>query len=209
MTSNHHFGHLLNHSVLPARFIEAQVSGENRHDSDSPSARRLHASFRSGGVHGSPGTKGTKGFQVMTCYLKKHVVYMVIFQDQVVLLKLWTLEWTLDTLNNDCVKQVLESISANLLHSLKLTATAPENRPFQKETIVFQPSIFRYYVMFVSGRWSSLPFVGDTHVFNGADLVANALLPWWGKELSSGERNLKNHLKNEKENHRKNHPSPF
>ena len=29
------------------------------------------------------------------------------------------------------------------LHSLKLTAEAPENGPSQKETIVFQPSIFR------------------------------------------------------------------
>ena len=29
------------------------------------------------------------------------------------------------------------------VHSLKLTAIAPKNRPSQKETIVFQPSIFR------------------------------------------------------------------
>ncbi len=29
------------------------------------------------------------------------------------------------------------------LHSLKLTANAPENRPSKKETIVFQPPIFR------------------------------------------------------------------
>ena len=34
------------------------------------------------------------------------------------------------------------------LPSLKLTAKAPENRPSQKETIVFQPSIFRCYVSF-------------------------------------------------------------
>ena len=34
------------------------------------------------------------------------------------------------------------------LLSLKLTSKAPENRPSQKETIVFQPSIFRCYVCF-------------------------------------------------------------
>ena len=38
--------------------------------------------------------------------------------------------------------------------SLKLTAKAPENKPFrpQKERIVFQPSIFRCYVSFREGR---------------------------------------------------------
>ena len=35
--------------------------------------------------------------------------------------------------------------------SLKETAKAPENRPFQKETIVFQPSIFGCYVSFREG----------------------------------------------------------
>ena len=34
-------------------------------------------------------------------------------------------------------------VKAAIIHSLKLTAKAPENRPSQKETIVFQPSIFR------------------------------------------------------------------
>ncbi len=37
------------------------------------------------------------------------------------------------------------------IHSLKLTANAPENRPSRKETIVFQPSIFRGELL-VSGR---------------------------------------------------------
>ena len=36
--------------------------------------------------------------------------------------------------------------------TLPETNIAPENRPSQKETIVFQPSIFRGYVMLVSGR---------------------------------------------------------
>ena len=45
-----------------------------------------------------------------------------------------------------------------VLHSLKLTANAPENRPSQKETIVFQPSIFRCYASLASfqgGYWNS------------------------------------------------------
>ena len=37
------------------------------------------------------------------------------------------------------------------VHSLKLTANCPENRPSQKETIVFQPSISRGYVSFREG----------------------------------------------------------
>ena len=39
----------------------------------------------------------------------------------------------------------------NELPSLKLTAKAPENSPSQKETIVFQSSIFRCYVSFREG----------------------------------------------------------
>ena len=46
---------------------------------------------------------------------------------------------------------VLETWVRKVLPSLKLTAKAPENRPSQKGTIVFQPSIFRGE-MFVSGR---------------------------------------------------------
>ena len=46
---------------------------------------------------------------------------------------------------------VLETWVRKVLPSLKLTANAPENRPSQKETIVFQPSIFRGE-MLVSGR---------------------------------------------------------
>ena len=34
------------------------------------------------------------------------------------------------------------------LHSLKLTANAPENRPGPKRKRIFQPSIFRFYVSF-------------------------------------------------------------
>ena len=41
------------------------------------------------------------------------------------------------------------------IHSLKLTANAPENRPSEKETIVFQPSIFRCYVSFREGNHGS------------------------------------------------------
>ena len=40
---------------------------------------------------------------------------------------------------------------SNYVYSLKLTAIAPENRPSQKERIVFQPSIFRGELL-VSGR---------------------------------------------------------
>ena len=39
-----------------------------------------------------------------------------------------------------------------IVSSLKLTANAPENRVSQKETIVFQPSIFRCYVSFREGK---------------------------------------------------------
>ena len=76
MTSNHHFGHLLNHSVVPARFIEAQVSGENRHDSDSLFARRPHVSFRPGGGSLNP-SQGNKGFSNHDRFLtrKASVVY--------------------------------------------------------------------------------------------------------------------------------------
>ena len=41
-----------------------------------------------------------------------------------------------------------------VVSSLKLTAKAPENGPSQKETIVFQPSIFRCELL-VSGGVSS------------------------------------------------------
>ena len=56
-----------------------------------------------------------------------------------------------------------------LLPSLKLTVR-PENMPFQKETIVFQPSIFRCYVIFREGspiqmNWSSLAGVFKVHNF--------------------------------------------
>lgn len=88
MTLNHHFGHLLNHSVVPARFIEAQVSGENRHDSDSLFARRPHVSFRPGG--GSLNrSQGNEGFSNHDMFLtrKASVVYMVIVSRSICITK--------------------------------------------------------------------------------------------------------------------------
>ena len=52
------------------------------------------------------------------------------------------------------------------IHSLK-TNIAPENRPFQKDTIVFQPSIFRCYVSF---REVSSPDINSKYRIN---------LKWW------------------------------
>ena len=46
---------------------------------------------------------------------------------------------------------IMESSGPIYLPSLKLTANAPENKPSRKETIGFQPSMFRGYVI-VSGR---------------------------------------------------------
>ena len=43
--------------------------------------------------------------------------------------------------------------------TLPETNIAPENRPSQKETIVFQPSIFRDYVSFREGIFYTLYFV--------------------------------------------------
>ena len=49
--------------------------------------------------------------------------------------------------------------------SLKLTIFSPENRPSQKERIVFQPSIFRGYVSFREGIYVKFlgckPFILD------------------------------------------------
>ena len=46
-------------------------------------------------------------------------------------------------------------VIANMLHSLKLTAKAPENRPGPKRKFVFQPSIFRCELL-VSGSVDSM-----------------------------------------------------
>ena len=69
--------------------------------------------------------------------------------------------------NDDFLKQKYVSRTNKIspeveIHSLKLTATAPENRPNpQKETqIVFQPSIFRWFHSLASfqGGYEDSPF---------------------------------------------------
>ena len=100
---------------------------------------------------------------------------------------------------------------------------APENRPSKKETILFQPSIFRCYVMLVSGRvrarnppWKVLPFdpkgkssdhlpTSDPSIFQGLAALAVknfgrvAFTPWFpynrGWENQPNSRGLYTHYK--------------
>ena len=65
------------------------------------------------------------------------------------------------------------------IHSLRLTAFAPENRPSQKETIVFQPSIFRCYVSFREGNknvWTCHVMLFSLRHANFKSLVVNVLV---------------------------------
>ena len=47
---------------------------------------------------------------------------------------------------------IQKSEKFTVLHSLPETSIAPENRPGPKRTLVFQPSIFRWRLLLVSGR---------------------------------------------------------
>ena len=65
------------------------------------------------------------------------------------------------------------------LHSLKLTANAPENRPGPKRKRIFQPSIFRFYISF---REDSCWFQGSVETILRFFLGGGA---WWKRRTGT------------------------
>ena len=83
------------------------------------------------------------------------------------------------------------------IHSLKLTAKAPENRPGPNRKVVFQPSIFRCYLSFREGSFFCNPKNNFSCWFSEYIFVLQLLLvhcteAWFDKivELFLGPRYL-------------------
>ena len=74
---------------------------------------------------------------------------MLRISSELIYLKIWVM--------------VSTTIEVLWLHSLKLTAKAPENRPSQKEMILFQPSIFRGEHVSFRGRVFPEKVLRSTH----------------------------------------------
>ena len=101
------------------------------------------------------------------------------------------------SINMFCVQLATEILDTPTLPKTK--QTAPENRPSQKETIVFQPSFFRCELL-VSGRvlltvtghilWASKSQRVEEHIFVGSGPAPSTLVQMAHNKKAIGEISL-------------------